>query len=414
MVQPRIQHDAGQDVRLEIKGGFAMASKPSRYCLEILRNLIAVDTTSRNSNLELIDYVKGLLDEIGAGYRLSYDDEGRKANLLATLGPDEKRGGFILSGHTDVVPVDGQHWDTDPFQLTEKDGKLYGRGTTDMKSFDAAVLASLPEFQKRGLKVPLHIALSYDEEVGLIGVRRLIADMRDAGIEPEGCFVGEPTNMRVVASHKGKRSYRCRVRGLEAHSSLAPTGVNAVEFAAMLIAFIRGIGQEFRRDGPFDHDYDCAHTTVHVGTVRGGTALNIVPSECEFVFEFRHLPGDDPQAIFDRITRYAIDELLPEMRAVHPGATIAFEPMAVIPPLDTDPAAPITELAKSLTSSNSALKVAYNCEACWFHDAGVPTVICGPGDIDQAHKPNEFINLEEIVKCESFLRNLMDRICGPL
>ena len=391
--------------------GRNMKNGPSPQSLTLLRRLIGFDTTSRNSNLELIEYVKAYLDELSVPFRLTYDDDCGKANLLATVGPSEKPGGYMLSGHTDVVPVDGQNWDTDPFDLTEKDGKLYGRGTTDMKSFLAVVLASLPEFQRRGLRVPIHVALSYDEEVGLVGVRRLIADMCENGIAPEGCIVGEPTKMTVVASHKGKRSYRCRVRGLAAHSSLAPTGVNAVEYASAVIAFLQKLARQFHTDGPFDDNYDCSHTTIHVGMVRGGTALNIVPAECVFEFEFRHLPGDDPEEIIGNVRDYVDRDLLPEMQQIHPDATIVFEPMAVIPSLDTDEGAPVTQLAKAITGENNIRKVSYNCEACLFHDAGVPTIICGPGDIDQAHKPNEFIEIDQIEKCEAFMRGLMDRVC---
>jgi acetylornithine deacetylase len=388
-----------------------MTLKPSQDCLDILHRLIAFDTTSRNSNLELIDYVKSLLDDHSVPYRLTYDDEGRKANLLATVGPADMPGGYVLSGHTDVVPVDGQDWHTDPFELTEVDGKLFGRGTTDMKSFVAVVLASLQEFQRRGLQAPLHMALSYDEEVGLIGVRRLIADMCETGVRPEGCIVGEPTSMRIVTSHKGKRSYRCKVRGMEAHSSLAPSGVNAVEYAGAVIAFLQNLSRRHRNEGPFDEEYDCAHTTVHVGTVRGGTALNIVPAECTFEFEFRHLPGDDPEEIFGELRAYVENDLVPEMQEVHSGAGIVFEPMATIPSLDTDEDSQVTQLAKAITGDNSVRKVSYNCEACLFDDAGVPTIICGPGDIDQAHKPNEFIELDQIAKCETFMQGLMERVC---
>ena len=390
-----------------------MTQRPSRESLSILRQLIAYDTTSRNSNLELIDYVTTYLDGVSVPYRLTFDDTALKANLFATIGPAEISGGFVLSGHTDVVPVDGQEWDTDPFDLTEKDGKIFGRGTTDMKSFVAVVLSVIPELLNRGLNVPIYIALSYDEEVGLVGVRRLISDMCENGIVPAGCIVGEPTNMQVVASHKGKRSYRCVVRGLEAHSSLAPSGVNAVEYASAIIAFIQKISQEFRTSGPFDDEYDCPHTTVHVGTIRGGAALNIVPAECIFDFEFRHLPGDNPEEIFTRIENFANDELLPKMRSVFAGAAIDFEPMAVIPSLDTNEDALITQYAKAITGENYVRKVSYNCEACLFHGAGVPTIICGPGDIEQAHKPNEYIELTQVSKCEDFIRGFMDKVCVP-
>lgn len=390
-----------------------MTLEPTRESLTILGRLIAFDTTSRNSNLALIDYVRAYLDDLSVPYRLTFDDKGEKANLFATLGPSDVSGGYVLSGHTDVVPVDGQDWETDPFILTEKEGKLYGRGTADMKTFVAVVLAALPVFLKRGLRVPIHIALSYDEEVGLVGVRRLIADMCDNNLAPEGCIVGEPTNMRVVASHKGKRSYRCSVRGLEAHSSLAPVGVNAVEYAGAVIAFLQQMSREFRTEGPFDDEYDCPHTTIHVGLVRGGTALNIVPADCFFEFEFRHLPGDDPEGVFQKILNYVDSKLLPEMQAVHPDASILFEPMAVIPSLDTDEDALVTQLAKAVTGENNIRKVSYNCEACLFHGAGVPTIICGPGEIDQAHKPNEFIEIGQIAKCENFMRGLMDKVCMP-
>ena len=388
-----------------------MTRRPTQNCLDILRYLIAFDTTSRNSNLELIDYVKALLDEQAIPFRLTYDDDQRKANLLATLGPTETPGGYVLSGHTDVVPVDGQDWETDPFNLTEIDGKLYGRGTTDMKSFIAVVLAALPELQRRRLKVPVYIALSYDEEVGLIGVHRLITDMSESGFRPASCIVGEPTRMRIVTSHKGKRSYRCRVRGAEAHSSLAPTGVNAVEYAGAVVAYLQKLARRFRTEGPFDEEYDCAHTTVHVGTIRGGTALNIVPAECTLEFEFRHLSGDNPDKIFSELKAFVGKDLLPEMQAVHPNSGIEFEPMSIIPSLDTDEDADITQLAKAITGDNGIQKVSYNCEACLFDEAGVQTIICGPGDIDQAHKPNEFIEIDQISKCETFVEKLMDRIC---
>jgi len=217
--------------------------------------------------------------------------------------------------------------------------------------------------------------------------------------------------MRVVTSHKGKRSYRCHVQGLAAHSSLAPTGVNAVEYASAIIAFLQQLAHEFHNNGPYDHDYDCPHTTVHTGLVRGGTALNIVPTECIFEFEFRHLPGDDPDKIFQKIQTYVNKELLPEMQAISPVASIVFEPMAVIPSLDTDEDAVVTQLAKAASGTNSIQKVSYNCEACLFHEGGVPTIICGPGDIDQAHKPDEYIEMEQIAKCEDFMRNLMEQIC---
>ena len=379
-------------------------------CLPILRRLIGFDTTSRNSNLELIEYVQNYLAGHGVESHLSYDDTRTKANLFATIGPDDTAGGLILSGHTDVVPVDGQDWHTDPFVLTRVADKYYARGSADMKTFVAVCLTMVPEFLSHPLAQPIHLALSYDEEVGLVGVHRLIDDLQQRKVTLSACIVGEPTGMQVVVAHKGKRSYRCRVRGKEAHSSLAPTGVNAVEYAAALIAFLQQMARRKQQDGPFDEDYDIAHTTVHVGTVHGGTALNIVPADCEFVFEFRHLPQDDPEELFAEVERFANQDLLPEMRAVYADADIQFIPMAVIPTLNTSEDEDITRLAKSLTGANAVHKVAYNCEAGIFHQARVPTIICGPGHIDQAHKPNEFIAAEQIARCEDFVLRLAEQL----
>jgi acetylornithine deacetylase len=378
--------------------------------MELLRRLVAFDTTSRNSNLELIDFVRGYLSGHGIDSHLTYDVEETKANLFATLGPADVSGGIVLSGHTDVVPVDGQNWDTDPFELTEVNGRFFGRGTADMKTFVAVCLAMVPEFLKRNLGIPIHLALSYDEEVGLIGGRRLVADMVKQGLRPDACIVGEPTGMQVVIAHKGKRSYRCHVRGLEAHSSLAPKGVNAVEYAAALIAFLQGMARCIRDDGPYDHDYDIAHTTVHVGLVRGGTALNIVPTECFFDFEIRHLPQDDPEELFAEIKSYAQTKLLPDMQTASPETGITFTPLATIPILDTDENQEIVQLAKAFTGETTIHKVAYNCEAGLFHQAAVPTVVCGPGNIEQAHKPNEFIEIKQIALCEAFMKRLLDYV----
>ena len=385
---------------------------PEPRCLPILRELIGFDTTSRNSNLELIEYVRKYLSGYGVKSHLTYDDERGKANLFATLGPDDASGGLILSGHTDVVPVDGQDWNTDPFVLTEIDGRYYARGSADMKTFVAACLAMVPELLRHHPDNPVHIALSYDEEVGLVGVRRLIEDLQHRNVQPSACIVGEPTSMQVVVAHKGKRSYHCKVRGKEAHSSLAPTGVNAVEYAAALIVFLQQQARRKQHEGPFDPDYDIAHTTVHVGTVHGGTALNIVPADCQFDCEIRHLPQDDPEQLFDELQRFAREQLLPEMQAVSPDADISFTPLSVIPTLDTDQDQDIARLARRLVGTDATHKVAYNCEAGLFHQAGVPTIICGPGHIEQAHKPNEFVEVEQITRCEAFMLRLAEQLAG--
>ena len=380
--------------------------------LDMIRRLVAFDTTSRNSNLELIHWIRDYLAGLGIESRLVYDEGGGKANLYATLGPDD-RPGIALSGHTDVVPVDGQDWQTDPWRVAERDGRLYGRGTADMKSFLAVALAMAPEFLERGLKTPIHLVFSYDEEVGCVGVRRLLEVLRDMPIRPAACIVGEPTEMKVVVAHKGKKSVRCRVRGFECHSSLAPRGVNAIEYAAEVIAYLRRMAQRIAAEGASDPDYDIPHTTVHTGVVQGGTALNIVPKDCSFDFEFRYLPGDDPEALFDEVRRFAERELEPAMRAVAPETGFSWEEISAFPGLDTPTDAEIVGLAKALSGSNATGKVAFGTEAGLFQSIGIPAIICGPGSIDQAHKPDEFVSLEQVALCERFLRRLMDRVCVP-
>ncbi|MEK6594165.1 MAG: acetylornithine deacetylase, partial [Pseudomonadota bacterium] len=351
---------------------------PSAACVEMIRRLIAYPTVSRDSNLELIHYACDQLQKLDAEIRLTFDDERRKANLFATLGP---RGapGIVLSGHTDVVPVDGQDWASDPFELVEKDGRLYGRGTADMKSFIAVALALAPEFAERGLVTPLHFAFSYDEEVGCLGVGRLIGDLARAGIRPSSCIVGEPTLMKPVIAHKGKKSYRCTVRGLTVHSAYAPHGVNAVEAAAEAVAYLKSMARRHRDSGPYDRSFDIAHTTVHTGIMRGGTALNIVPHECTFDFEFRHLPGDDPAALLREFTEYLGKTLEPEMQAVHPEAGFDVEQLSEIPALDTSAETEIVALAHELSCCDEIGKVSYGTEAAQFQSAGIPTVVCGPG-----------------------------------
>ena len=379
--------------------------------VEMLRKLIAFPTVSRDSNLELIHFVRSCLEPYDAEIRLTHDDGKRKANLLATLGPRGEPG-IVLSGHTDVVPVEGQAWDADPFAMVQKDGRLYGRGACDMKGFIACALALVPEFVERRLKTPLHLAFSYDEEVGCLGVGRLISDLQRAGIRPRACIVGEPTEMRPVIAHKGKKGYHCTVRGLAGHSAYAPHGVNAVEFAAEAIAFLKGMARRHRDEGPYDRGFDVAHTTVHTGVIRGGTQLNVIPHDCSFDFEFRHLPGDDPDQLLHEFKDYVNNRLEPEMRAVHAAAGFVIEPLSVIPVLDTGPEAEVVALAQELTGSSEIGKVSFGTEGSQFHRAGIPTVICGPGSIAQAHKPNEYVTLEQISRCEDFLRRLADRVCA--
>lgn len=386
------------------------AAAPGADTLRLIRELIAFPTVSRDSNLQLIDHVRELLRPLDPELRLTFDNDRRKANLFATLGPRGEPG-IVLSGHTDVVPVDGQQWTSDPFVLAEREGRLYGRGTSDMKAFIACVLALVPAYVGRGLKTPLHLAFSYDEEVGCLGVRGLLADMVAAGIRPKSCIVGEPTEMRPVIAHKGKQSYRCSVRGLASHSAYAPLGVNAVEAAAEAVAFLKQLARRHRDRGPYDRGFDIAYTTVHTGVIRGGTALNIVPQDCVFDFEFRNLPGDDPERLRAEFEHHVRSVIEPEMHAVDPGTGFTIEKLSEIPALDTGPEARITALAQEFSECSETLKVSFGTEASQFQVAGVPTVVCGPGSIRQAHKPDEFVTLEQVARCERFLHRLMAECC---
>lgn len=385
---------------------------PGAETLRLIRELIAFPTVSRDSNLELIDYVRELLRPLDADVRLTFDRDRRKANLFATLGPRGEPG-MVLSGHTDVVPVDGQEWASDPFTVTERDGRLYGRGTSDMKSFIACALAVAPEFVRRGLQTPVHLAFSYDEEVGCLGVRGLLADLAQAGIRPRSCIVGEPTEMRPVIAHKGKQGYCCTVRGLAAHSAYAPYGVNAVEAAAEAVAFLKQMARRHRDRGPYDRGFDVAYTTVHTGVIRGGTALNIVPQDCVFDFEFRNLPGDDPEALLREFETHVRTVIEPEMHAVDPRSGFTIVKMSEIPALDTGAETEITALAQELSGSSDIAKVSFGTEASQFQAAGVPTVVCGPGSIREAHKPDEFVALSQVAQCEAFLRGVLGRACKP-
>jgi acetylornithine deacetylase len=379
----------------------------------LIQQLIGFDTTSRDSNLGLIEWVRDWLKRHGVQSRLTYDPSGAKANLFATI-ERGSRPGIVLSGHTDVVPVDGQPWDTDPFKATLKDDRVYGRGSADMKSYIACALAMTPQFLAADLSSPVHFALSYDEELGCMGVRGLLADLAEAGIRPAGCIIGEPTLMQPVVAHKGKRAYKCCVRGREAHSALTPEGVNAIEYAAKLVVYIRHMAERMRDGERRDHGFDVPFTTLQTGVIRGGTAGNIVPRDCEVHFEFRYLPGADPEALEGEIKGYAERVLLPEMRAVDPATSITFETKAEIPGLD--PALEraeqerLTALARALARNGSTAKVAYATEAGLFQRAGIPSIICGPGSIGEAHKPNEFITLEQIALCESFMERLLETL----
>jgi acetylornithine deacetylase len=373
---------------------------------DILTALVGFDTVSRNSNLDLIAWVEQYLDRHGVKHERIYDETGKKSNLWATLGPADVPG-YILSGHTDVVPVDDQNWTDSPFKLTERDGKLYGRGSTDMKGYVACCLAAVPDMLNANLKKPLHLAFSYDEEVGCIGARGIVAKLTERPAKPIACFVGEPTGMDVVIGHKAKRSLKVTVHGRTCHSSLAPLGVNAVEYAARVITKIRDISDRMARKGARDELYDVPFTTGHTGYLHGGTALNIVPDIATFEFEFRTIAADKSADLAREVIDYAKTVLEPEMQAVAPEAGIVFEDRSEFAGLNTAENAEVTLLAKQLSGRNSHSKVAYGTEAGLFSDAGVPTIVIGPGLIDQAHKADEFIAITELEKCGVFLNRLI-------
>ena len=373
---------------------------------EILSDLVAFDTTSARSNLALVDYVRSYLDSHGVTAEIFPSVDGQKASIWATIGPAGP-GGIILSGHTDCVPVEGQSWTSDPFTLTERDGRLHGRGACDMKGFDASVLALVPELVAARLDRPVHIALSYDEEIGCTGVREMIAILKARGEKPAACLVGEPTSMHVIVGHKGGRGYRCHVTGTEAHSSLAPQAVNAIEYAAELIVFLRQLARELAI-GPRDETFDVVHTTISTGLISGGTAVNIVPNACSFVFEYRNLIEVEPEAVFARIQAFANEKLLPEMRARSPEANIEFEALYEYPALEIDPSHPLVTRLKNVVGHNGHSKVAYGTEGGLFQrDLGVPTVVCGPGSIEMAHKPDEYVTIDQLDRCDAALRKLL-------
>lgn len=381
-------------------------TQPRATTVEILDKLIGFDTTSRNSNLELIHWAQAYLQERGVSADLQLDGSGEKANLWATIGPAD-RPGIMLSGHSDVVPVDGQEWASDPFRMEERDGLLYGRGVADMKGFIAICLSHVEDFLAAGLKTPVNIAMSYDEEVGCLGGRQLAEMLSGLEVKPRLCIVGEPTTMGVITSHKGKSSWRVRVKGFECHSSLTHQGVNAVEYAAELIHCIRGLARDKRENGPFDEAFDPPYTTVHTGVVNGGTALNIVPKDCEFLFEFRNLPEDDTAEMFKQVEAMAAD-LTAEMQKVQPDTGISFDRISWFAGLGTAEDEEAVTLGKAFAQSNATGKVSFGTEAGHYQNAGVPTIVCGPGDIEQAHKPDEFISLDQLAACEAFFARMID------
>lgn len=374
--------------------------------LEILDRLVAFQTVSRAPNIDLIRYVAELLAGAGIECRLVTGETGANANLYASTGP-VGGGGVMLSGHTDVVPVEGQNWTVEPFRLTERDGRYYGRGTTDMKGFVACAVRVMMRAAERPLRSPLHLALSYDEEIGCIGVRRLLDTLETAPDRPAFCIVGEPTELAVATGHKGKIAARAICTGREVHSALAPDGVNAIHLAADFVSALRSLQAELAAQGARDDDYGVPYSTVHVGIIQGGTALNIVPNRCTVDFEIRHLKADDPAKLLNRIRAAAA-----EISDGHPdNCQISIEIVNQYPGLDTSADAEIVSFVKSLTGANATTKVAFGTEGGLFDTRlGVPTVVCGPGSMAQGHKPDEFIQGTQIDACDRFLDALLDRM----
>lgn len=380
---------------------------------DLLERLVGFATVSRDSNLELIRFIEAYLAGHGVESELLYNEEGTKANLFATIGP-LKSGGVVLSGHTDVVPVEGQAWTVDPFQLTEKDGRLYGRGTADMKGFIASVLAAVPVFVRRPLLAPVHLAFSYDEEVGCLGVRPMLAKLQKRPYKPRLCLIGEPTELKPVLGHKGKLAMRCEVRGAACHSAYAPYGVNAIEYAAQLIGRLGAIGAELAHPDRHDERFDPPYSTVQTGVIKGGRALNIVPAECEFDFEVRALPDFDAQDVASQLQTYAEEQLLPRMRAVQADTDIKLRPLSAYPGLATSPESEAARLLAILSQSSAFGTVAFGTEGGLFDQVGIPTVVCGPGSMDQGHKPDEFIALEQLNGCDAMLIRLADYLCDAV
>ncbi|TBV03032.1 acetylornithine deacetylase [Pseudomonas dryadis] len=383
----------------------------TRETRRLLADLIAFDTTSRESNLALIDYVRDYLAGLGVASETLFNAGRSKANLHARLGPTGP-GGVMLSGHSDVVPVDGQPWTLPAFRLSERDGRLYGRGTADMKGFIACVLASLPRFLERPLRLPLHIAISYDEEVGCLGVRSLIEQLRASPERPAICLIGEPTHMRPVLGHKGKLAMRCEVHGAACHSAYALLGVNAIEYAAKLIGRLGELGTQLAAPERHDPRFEPPYSTVQTGLIQGGRALNIVPAECCFDFEMRALPADDPQQVAAALRDYAERELLPRMRAVSADSDIRFSELSSYPGLLTDPASEAARLLALLCGREDFTTVAFGTEGGLFDEAGIATVICGPGSMEQGHKPDEYVSLEQLAQCDAQLLRLAQWMQG--
>lgn len=374
-----------------------------------LETLVAFDTTSRNSNLQLIEWVEAYLLPYGAILTRIPNEDGTKSNLIATFGPTDAAGGVVLSGHTDVVPVDGQKWHTDPWTLTERDGKLFGRGTCDMKGFSACVLALAPAMATAKLRVPIHIALSYDEEIGCLGAHSLVERLTQRFPGASAVIIGEPSDMKVVSGHKGLSSFSVDVTGREAHSSQIQQGVSAIMEAIPLMAALSDMAMTARLAAPKDSPFEPAGTSITIGVVQGGTALNILARQCSFVFDIRFEAGDDPKYYEDKL-RVLVDELDAKIkvRAPEGGATLIRRSLSPAMMPEQDGAA--EALARALTGDNTLRAVAYATEGGIFQRGGLSTVICGPGSILQAHQPDEYVEVTQMAACVTFVERLVQKL----
>ena len=377
---------------------------------KFLSRLIGFDTTSTTSNLELIDFIRNYLDDYSIKSQLVHNDEQTCANLYATIGPDDL-GGVMLSGHTDVVPTTGQNWNSDPYQMKSNDSALIGRGACDMKGFIACALSAVPQMVAQPIVTPIHLAFSYDEEIGCVGVKKLIDAMQGFEVKPRIGLIGEPTDMKMVPGHKGKAAFKVEVTGSSCHSAYITSGINAVEYAAELISFIRNMNHEVQQRQQLDEGYSVPHSTFHVGNISGGTALNIVPKQCQFEFEVRNLPQDQLDELVHEIKHFAIDKIMPEMQSRFELSNIEFTPISNYPGLLTDIKSSVIEYTRSINPVNEiGDKVSFGTEAGLFdQQLGINSVVCGPGSIDQAHKPDEFVTREQMQYCDRLMTNLINR-----
>ncbi|WP_133130593.1 acetylornithine deacetylase [Legionella yabuuchiae] len=381
-----------------------------------LAKLIGMNTVSRLSNLELIECLDAWFKQHEINSFILPGPEQGKANLLATIPAKNGRqkGGLLLSGHTDVVDVGGQLWDSDPFVATRKNGNIYGRGTCDMKGFLAVMLALAPEFKALKLSKPIHFGFTYDEEVGCVGAEYFIEYLLKRNIQPEGCIVGEPSNMNPVVGEKCRQVYHCQIEGLASHSSLSVKGCNAIEYACRLVHYIHTLSEVIKQQGPFDPNFDLPYTTLTTNLISGGIASNIIPGMCEFLLEIRYLPEFPIQNLRCQIEQHITEILIPEMRKSYAKANIYFDTISDEPGFSAMEDANITRITRIVTGVKERFKVSYSTEAGLFQEAHIPTILCGPGNIEQAHGPNEFISIAQLNLCENVLRNIVNLFCRDL